>query len=84
MIGTHSQFITACAAFIISRLKLIPLGFELGDLWQKSIKKVGALQNSSTLRILECTEMFLYNNADRVVCVRHSFKRTCRRGVLAY
>lgn len=84
VIGTSPQFFTACAAYLISRLKRIPFIFELRDLWPESIKVVGAMRDSLAMRILERVELFLYCNASAIVSVTHSFKhRLVERGIAA-
>lgn len=82
VIGTSPQFFTACAAYVVSRLKRIPFVFELRDLWPESIKAVGAMKESAAIRALERLELFLYRKAARIVTVTHSFKQTLiNRGV---
>ena len=62
VIGTSPQFFTACAVYLISRLKRIPFVFELRDIWPESIKAVGAMKDSKIIRLLEKVEMLLYRN----------------------
>ena len=82
VVGTSPQFFTACAAYVVSRLKRIPFVFELRDLWPESIKAVGAMKESAAIRILERLELFLYHKAAQIVSVTHSFKRIlAARGV---
>ncbi len=76
VVGTSPQFFTACAAYLVSRLKRIPFVFELRDMWPESIKAVGAMKDSAAIRFLERIEMFLYRKAARIVSVTHSFKKT--------
>jgi hypothetical protein len=75
VIGTSPQFFTACAAFLVSRMKRIPFIFELRDMWPESIKAVGAMLDSPAIRCLERIELFLYRKAEVIVTVTHSFKR---------
>ena len=75
VIGTSPHFFTACAAYIVSRLKGIPFIFELRDIWPESVKAVGALGDSFIIRFFEKLEMFLYRKAARIISVTHSFKR---------
>ncbi len=75
VIGTSPQFFTACAAYLIGRLKRIPFVFELRDIWPESIKAVGAMHDSAVIRMLEKIEMFLYGKAARIISVTESFKR---------
>ncbi len=82
VIGTSPQFFTACAAYLVSRLKGIRFVFELRDIWPESVKAVGAMGDSSVIRFFEKIEMFLYRKADRIVSVTNSFKKNLiARGV---
>ena len=82
VVGTSPQFFTACAAYLVSRMKRIPFVFELRDMWPESIKAVGAMKDSAMIRVLERIEMFLYRKAARIVTVTHAFKDTLiRRGI---
>ena len=75
VIGTSPQFFTACAAYLVSRMKRVPFVFELRDLWPESIKAVGMMGDSFAIRALEHIEIFLYRKADAIISVTHSFKR---------
>jgi glycosyltransferase involved in cell wall biosynthesis len=82
VVGTSPQFFTACAAYLVSRLKRIPFVFELRDMWPESIKAVGAMKDSMALRALERVELFLYRKASRIVTVTQAFRNTLmRRGI---
>jgi glycosyltransferase involved in cell wall biosynthesis len=82
VVGTSPQFFTACAAYVVSRMKRIPFVFELRDMWPESIKAVGAMKDSAAIRFLERVEMFLYRKASRIVTVTHAFRATLmRRGI---
>lgn len=83
VVGTSPQFFTACAAYLVSRIKQIPFVFELRDMWPESIKAVGAMNESSiAYRWLECLEIFLYRKAGRIVTVTHAFRNALmRRGI---
>jgi glycosyltransferase involved in cell wall biosynthesis len=84
VIGTSPQFFTACAAYVVSRLKRVPFVFELRDIWPESVKAVGAMGDSVIIRFFEKIEMFLYRKAARIVSVTESFKRTLvKRGIEA-
>ncbi len=82
VVGTSPQFFTACAAYLVSRMKRIPFVFELRDMWPESIKAVGAMKDSAVFRMLERIEMFLYSKAARIATVTYAFKVTLiRRGI---
>lgn len=74
VIATSPQFFTACAGYLVSRLKRIPFVFELRDLWPESIRAVGAMKQSFLLDWLEKLELFLYRKAAAVVTVTNAFK----------
>lgn len=82
VVGTSPQFFTACAAWMVGKLKRVPWVFELRDIWPESIKAVGAMQDSLAIRVLERIELFLYRHASRIVAVTHAFKDSLiRRGI---
>jgi hypothetical protein len=84
VISTSPQFFSACAAYLISRMKKRPYVFELRDIWPESIKAVGAMKDSAVIRLLEHIEIFLYKKAVKIVSVTQSFKRTLvNRGINA-
>ena len=66
LISTSPQFFSACAAYLISRMKRKPFVFELRDIWPESIKAVGAMKDSFVIRMLERIEIFLYTKAEAV------------------
>ena len=74
VIATSPQFFTAVAGYLVSRLRRIPFGFELRDLWPASITAVGAMKHSHLIRCLERLEMFLYRKAALIVAVTEAFK----------
>jgi len=74
VIGTSPHFFTACAAYVVSRMKGAPFVFELRDLWPESIKAVGAIEDGVLLRLLESIELFLYRKAARIVALTNAFK----------
>lgn len=82
VVGTSPQFFTACAAFVVGKLKRRPWVFELRDLWPETIKTIGAMNESLAIRFLERIEMFLYRHADAIVSVTESFRRVLiNRGI---
>ena len=74
VIGTSPQFFTAISAWILAKLKKASFVFELRDIWPASIVAVGAMKINWLLRLLEKLELFLYNQADLIISVTHSFK----------
>ena len=74
IIGTSPQFFTVCAAYMVSLFKKVPWVFELRDLWPKSIRVIGLIQNNLIIRILRRIEHFLYRNAIAIISVTYGFK----------
>ena len=84
VIGTSPQFFTIISAWTLAKLKRIPFVFELRDIWPASIIAVGAMRGSRIINMLEKLELFLYRQADLIICVTHSFKFELQnRGVSA-
>lgn len=82
VVATSPQFFTACAGYLVSRLKRVPFVFELRDLWPESIRAVGAMKQSFLLDWLEKLELFLYRRTAAVVAVTNAFKENLRtRGI---
>ncbi|MEI2780677.1 MAG: glycosyltransferase family 4 protein [Candidatus Competibacter sp.] len=76
IVGTSPQFLTNCAAWMLSVFRWRPFVFELRDLWPESIKTVGRDERlGGDLRLLERLELFLYRRAAVVVAVTESFRR---------
>lgn len=82
VVATSPQFFTACAGYVVGRLKRRPFVFELRDFWPESIRAVGALGSDWILSALERLELFLYRRADAIVTVTHAFRETLiERGI---
>lgn len=75
IVATSPQFFTAISGWLLSVLKWKPFVFELRDIWPASIAAVGAMRRSIIIRIFEKIEIFLYQRADLIVSVTHSFKK---------
>lgn len=74
IVSTSPQLFAAVSAWALAKIKRKPYVFELGDLWPESIKAVGVMKKSFTLRLLETLELFLYRQADVVVALTYAFK----------
>ena len=82
VVATSPQFFTACAGWLVSAMKRRPFVFELRDLWPESIRAVGAMKDGIALRLLEHLELFLYQRANAIVTVTHTFRsKLVGRGV---
>ena len=72
-IGTSPQFFCAVATWLYTRLRRVPMVFELRDLWPESIPAVGAMKKSFVLRLLERLELKMYHDSKAIVCLTRSF-----------
>ncbi|MDX2369982.1 MAG: glycosyltransferase family 4 protein [Colwellia sp.] len=82
VVATSPQFFTAISGWALSAVKRNKFVFELRDIWPASITAVGAMKDSSVIKLLEKLEMFLYHRADAIVSVTYSFKKELiERGV---
>ena len=74
IVATSPQFFCAVSGWALSAVRRKPFVFELRDIWPASITAVGAMKKGTAIRLLERLEMFLYQRADSIICVTHSFK----------
>jgi len=65
--GTSPPIFQGATAWLLARLKRVPLLFEVRDLWPKFAVAVGVLTNPLLIRMSEWLERFLYRSADRVM-----------------
>lgn len=82
IIATSPPFSIGITGYIISRLKRIPLVFEIRDIWPASVVQLGQIKNNTLIKILEKIELFLYKKAVKIISVTDSFvKDFTTRGV---
>ncbi len=74
IIATSPQLFTALAGYMSSVVKRRPWIMEVRDLWPESIKAVGAIDQSTIIKLLDRLVDFLYNKASSIVVVTDSFK----------
>ncbi|MBN1305066.1 MAG: glycosyltransferase family 4 protein [Anaerolineales bacterium] len=65
--GTSPPIFQGWAAWMLARLKRVPLLFEVRDLWPKFAIAVGVLTNPRVIRMSLWLERFLYSHADQLV-----------------
>lgn len=75
VVATSPQFFTAVAGWLVGVCRRRPFVLELGDIWPASIVAVGAMEESSLIRMLERLELFLYRRSDAIVALTPSFKK---------
>jgi glycosyltransferase involved in cell wall biosynthesis len=82
IIASSPTFFAVFSAYFISRLRGIPYIFEVRDLWPAVFVDLGVIRNRTVIRLLENAEMFLYQNAAKVVTVTDAFTNTLvKRGL---
>ena len=75
VIASSPQLLVGLAGWWISRLKHVPLVFEVRDLWPESLVAVGVSNAKSALhRSLARIAAFLYRKADHIVVVTPAFR----------
>ncbi|MBN8539916.1 MAG: glycosyltransferase family 4 protein [Deltaproteobacteria bacterium] len=74
VVATSPQFFTAVSGWFVAKVKRKPFIFELSDLWPASVRAVGAIRKPVLLAPFEWIELFLYQQAARVVALTNSFK----------
>jgi glycosyltransferase involved in cell wall biosynthesis len=65
--GTSPPIFQGVTAWMLARLKHIPLLFEVRDLWPTFAIAVGVLRNPILIKLSFWLERFLYRHADRVM-----------------
>ncbi len=75
VIATSPQLLCGLAGWWISRIKGVPLVFEVRDLWPESLQAVGvANERSPMMRVLGRIAGFLYRHAAHIVVVTAAFR----------
>ena len=74
VVGTSPQFFTVCAAYLLARAKRRPFVFEMRDIWPESLHAVGLNNAGLYVRLISPLADYLYQKADHIVVVTHSFK----------
>jgi len=65
--GTSPPIFQGVTAWVVARLKRVPLLFEVRDLWPAFAVQVGVLRLPALIRASEWLERALYRRADRVM-----------------
>jgi glycosyltransferase involved in cell wall biosynthesis len=85
--GSSPPIFQVVTAWLISRLKRVPLLFEVRDLWPEFAIAVGVLKNRWLISASRWLERFLYHRADHVMVnspgyIRHVQERGARKVTL--
>ena len=84
VIASSPTFFTAISAWVISRLRRVPMVFEVRDLWPAVFVDLGVLRNPLLIKTLEAMELFLYRQSAAVVPVTEAFRQAIvKRGIPA-
>ena len=78
--GTSPPIFQGFTAWLLARLKGVPLLFEVRDLWPAFAIAVGVLKNPLLIRLSEWLERFLYKHADLVVVNSPGYLQHVERG----
>jgi glycosyltransferase involved in cell wall biosynthesis len=82
VIASSPTFFTAISAWIISRLRGVPMVFEVRDLWPAVFVDLGVLKDPTLIKTLEALELFLYRQSAAVVPVTEAFREAIiQRGI---
>lgn len=83
VIATSPPLFTGVIGVFISRIKNIPLIFEVRDVWPESAEALGLLTNKWVLRFLQGIEKFIYRMSSMVVVVTKGYiENLIKKGVL--
>lgn len=83
VIVSSPTFFSIFSAWLISRLRRVPLVVEVRDLWPAIFVELGVLADPTVIRVLERLELWTYRQAMQVVVVSQGFKENLvQRGVL--
>ena len=84
VVVSSPTFFSIFSAWVLARLRRVPLTIEVRDLWPAIFAELGVLTDRRLLRLLERIELWLYHSADAVVLVTEGFRDDLiRRGVPA-
>jgi glycosyltransferase involved in cell wall biosynthesis len=65
--GTSPPIFQGVTAWLVARMKGVPLVFEVRDLWPAFAVDMGVLRNGVLIKAAEWLELFLYHQADHLV-----------------
>jgi len=82
---TSPPLFVGVTGYILSRLKRIPLIFEIRDLWPESAIDTGVLTNKWIIKLSRAFEAFIYKKAKRINVLTPAFYNTLldKKGVPA-
>jgi len=75
VLATSPPLFIGIPAYLLSRLKKIPLVFEVRDLWPESAIDSGIVTNKYLIRLSYWFESFIYNKASLINVLTPAFKK---------
>ena len=75
VIVTSPPLFVGISGIIISKIKRIPLVFEIRDLWPESAIDTGVLKNGLIIKLALWTEKLIYNSASIINVLTPAFKQ---------
>ena len=74
MVVTSPPLFVGISAYIISRMRRIPLLFEVRDLWPESAIDTGVLTNKFIIKLAYKFERYIYDKADKINVLTPAFR----------
>ncbi|MGW9686007.1 glycosyltransferase family 4 protein [Flagellimonas sp. 2504JD1-5] len=82
LVVTSPPLFVGITAYILSKLKRIPLIFEVRDLWPESAIDTGVISNSTLIKLSYKFEAFIYRNSKLINVLTPAFKEALiKKGV---
>jgi glycosyltransferase involved in cell wall biosynthesis len=78
VIVTSPPLFVGFSGYLLSRIKRIPLVFEVRDLWPESAIDTGVLKNGAIIRLAYWFEKFIYRQAALINVLTPAFYKTLR------
>lgn len=74
LLATSPPLFVGVTAYVLSRLKRVPLVFEIRDLWPESAIDTGVLTNRVLIKFSYLFERFIYNASARINVLTPAFR----------
>ncbi len=83
VIATSPPLFTGIIGIFISRIKNVPLIFEVRDIWPESAETLGLISNKWVLRLLQSLEKLIYRMSSMIIVVTKGYvDNLTKKGVL--
>jgi glycosyltransferase involved in cell wall biosynthesis len=71
----HPPLTIGCSAFVIGRLRRIPILYAVHDLWPEMVESSGLLTNARVLGWIGRLERWVYSMAHRLIAITEGFRQ---------